>query len=90
MALRDNGDGTFSIYSTYSFEKEPMDKMTEQRIADTKKIMKKIQSDGLEDHIGLIEEALEWFLLDCLEEIDFERLKRNMFEPRKSRMYIQQ
>lgn len=66
-----------------------MDKMTMQRISDTKKIMQKIQADGLDAYQGLIEEALEWFLLDCLDELDFERLKKRMFESPKRRIYLE-
>ena len=66
-----------------------MDKMIEQRISDTKRIMQKIQADGLEKHQGLIEEAVEWFLLDCLDELDFERLKKRLFETPKRRIYLE-
>lgn len=66
-----------------------MDELTKQRIDDAYKIMCKINSDGLEEHSGLIEEALHWFLLDCLEEIEFERLKMQMFAPRKSRIFLE-
>lgn len=63
--------------------------MTKQRIFETKLIMQKIQNDGFDKYQGLIEEALEWFLLDCLEELDFERLKKRMFETPKRRIYLE-
>lgn len=66
-----------------------MDEMTKQRIFETKLIMQKIQNDGFDKHKALLEEALEWFLLDCLEELDFERLKKRMFETPKRRIYLE-
>lgn len=66
-----------------------MDEMTKQRIFETKLIMQKIENDGFDKYQGLIEEALEWYLLDCLEELDFERLKKRMFETPKRRIYLE-
>lgn len=63
--------------------------MTKQRIFETKLIMQRIEKDGFDKHQGLIEEALEWFLLDCLDELDFERLKKRMFETPKRRIYLE-
>lgn len=63
--------------------------MTKQRIFETKLIMQKIENDGFDKYQGLIEEALEWYLLDCLEELDFERLKKRMFETPKRRIYLE-
>ena len=47
----------------------------EQHISDAKKMLKKIHNDGFEEHEGLYEEALSYFLYDVLEGSDFERLK---------------
>ena len=49
-----------------------------QRIEDTENIMRKIREEGYDEHSGLIEEAVEYYLLDVLEDTDFERLKRTM------------
>ena len=48
----------------------------EQRIKDVRKILKKIRNDGYDEHSGLYEEALEYFLYDVLEGSDWERLKK--------------
>ena len=47
-----------------------------QHIEDAKKILKKIRNDGYDEHSGLYEEALEYFLYDVLEGSDWERLKK--------------
>ena len=47
-----------------------------QRLNDAKKILKKIRNDGYDEHFGLYEEALEYFLYDVLEGSDWERLKK--------------
>ena len=39
--------------------------------------MEKVRRDGYEEHSGLIEEALEYFLLDVLSDTDFERVKKD-------------
>lgn len=49
-----------------------------KRIEDANNIMRKIREEGYDEHIGLIEEAVEYFLLDVLQDEDFERLKRTM------------
>lgn len=66
-----------------------MDELTKKRIQDAALIWKKIEDDGFDKHHALIAEALEWFLLDCLEELDFERLKKQMFETSKKRIYLE-
>ena len=52
-----------------------MSEATHQRIEDTGKVMNRVHSDGLDQHRCLIDEALEYFLLDVLTDDDFERLK---------------
>ena len=52
-----------------------MDAITQKRIYESDKIMSRIQSDGYDDHSGLIDEAVRYFLLDVLHDDDFERLK---------------
>ena len=47
-----------------------------QRITDVRKILEKIRNDGYDEHSGLYEEALEYFLYDVLEGSDWERLKK--------------
>ena len=47
-----------------------------QHIEDAKTILKKIRNDGYDEHSGLYEEALEYFLYDVLEGSDWERLKK--------------
>lgn len=49
-----------------------------KRIEDANNIMRKIREEGYDEHSGLIEEAVEYFLLDVLQDEDFERLKRTM------------
>ena len=57
---------------------DDFDKVDEfnQRLNDAKKILKKIRNDGYDEHSGLYEEALEYFLYDVLEGSDWERLKK--------------
>ena len=47
-----------------------------QRVLEVQQILKKVHSDGYDKHSGLYEEALEYFLLDVLQDADFERLKK--------------
>jgi hypothetical protein len=47
-----------------------------QRILEAKQILKKIHNDGYDEHSGIYEEALEYFLLDVLQDSDWERLKK--------------
>jgi hypothetical protein len=49
-----------------------------KRIDETNLLMNKITREGLDEHYGLIYEALEYYLLDVLDDSDFERLKKNM------------
>ena len=53
-----------------------MDKEIDQRIKDVRKILEKIRNNGYDEHSGLYEEALEYFLMDVLEGSDWERLKK--------------
>lgn len=54
---------------------EWMSEDTYQRIEDVKKIMNRVHSDGYDHHRGLVDEALECFMLDVLTDDDFARLK---------------
>jgi hypothetical protein len=57
-----------------------MNEVTAKRIYDTERIMKIIAYDGLDEHTGLIEEALQYFLLDVLSDSDFERVMKEMIK----------
>lgn len=55
-----------------------MNEVLLKRINDAGLVMKKIHEEGYDAHKGLIDEALEFFLLDVLEDSEILRLKNNM------------
>lgn len=56
---------------------EELQEAIKKRIKDADLILCKIQDEGLDEHKGLLFEALEYFLLDVLQDEDFERLKKD-------------